>query len=713
MKRSIATACALVLCTTGVYAQSSTKKLHGDTTSYKLEEITVTATRQEEAIIKVPLAVSIIPLKQLQNTRGYGLDEVLGIVPGVLAQSRTGNQDIRLTIRGYGARGAGDRSNSGTSRGVRILLDGIPETEPDGRTAFDHIDLSLASRMEVVRSNASSLYGNATGGILNISTIPQHGSSFVSAETMMGSFGFRKVAVQAGGIIGSGMLYAGATNSDFDGWRDHSRSHRFLFNVGILSNLDAATTLEVHAVGASNFFNISGPLTQAEFDAKPEQGNATYLKRDEHRFNRIGRIGVTLQHNVDENTSVSGMLFVNPKYLQRSERGTFRDFTRYHLGGNLMARKTLHFDGWNNTVMVGMDEAYQDGAILFYNLTATNGRSDTLRSNKREGANNFGVFIHDEVAIGNSVRVFLGARYDKATYYSQDYMAASFGLQDREFEYVTPKVGFSYLFSPHHSVYANMGGGIEIPAGNETDPAGTYGQDTVYLLNPLLDPITSTTYEVGTKQLITMEDSPLQSVGYDVAAYYINIKNDIIPYRGGRFYFTAGETRRMGVEVGASAAFTGGLSLQAAFTYSNNTYVEYKVDSAHYNKPNVFANYADNKSAGIPDMYGSLVVRYEMPFISPLYAEAGIQHVGKYFADDANTYTVPSYTTMRASIGLSEPVVLVGGLAARAALSVTNLTDAKYAASAFINPDLVNGVPVFLEPGLPRSVTFSVSLIYK
>lgn len=713
MKRYTVLLCAAVFCTAAAQAQTSSKKKQADTTVYQLEEVTVTATRQEETIIKIPLAVSIVPLQQLQNTKGYGLDEVLGTIPGVLAQSRTGNQDVRLTIRGYGARGAGDRSNSGTSRGVRILLDGIPETEPDGRTAFDHIDLSLASRVEVVRSNASSLYGNAAGGLLSISTIPKEGSSFLSAGMMVGSFGFRKVTAQTGALLGSGIVYAGMSNSDFDGWREHSRSHRFLFNAGLLSALDAATTLELHVVGASNFFNIAGPLTQEEFDTAPSLGNPAYVQRDEHRFNRTGRIGLTLTHSLDTSTSVSGMLFVNPKYLQRSERGTFRDFTRYHLGGNLMGRKTLHFDGWNNTIMLGMDEAYQDGAIVFHRLSPTNGRSDTLHSNKREGANNFGVFVQNEVAIGSDIRVFLGARYDNATYYSQDYMASRFGLQTRSFEHVTPKVGLTYLFTPRHSVYATVGGGVEIPAGNETDPAGTYGQDTVYLLNPLLDPITSTSYEVGTKQLITMDDSPLESVSYDVAAYYISIKNDIIPYRGGRFYFTAGETRRAGVELGTSVVFSGGLSLQAAFTYSNNTYVEYTVDSAHYKKPGAFANYADNKSAGIPDMYGSFVLRYDMPFLAPLYVEGGVQHVGKYFADDANTYTVPAYTTLKASIGMRESVALVGGVSARASLSATNLTDATYAASAFINPDVVNDKPIFLEPGLPRSILFSVSFMYK
>ena len=115
--------------------------------------------------------MTVIGKTELENRRGSSLDEVLHAVPGVFAQSRYGTSDVRLVIRGFGARGAGDRSNAGTSRGIRVLLDGIPETEPDGRTSFDLIDLAAARKVEVIRSNASALYGNAAGGVLDITTV--------------------------------------------------------------------------------------------------------------------------------------------------------------------------------------------------------------------------------------------------------------------------------------------------------------------------------------------------------------------------------------------------------------------------------------------------------------------------------------------------------------------------------------------------------------
>ncbi|MFH1196714.1 MAG: TonB-dependent receptor [bacterium] len=695
---------------------SNIKNIDADSTTlkYQLEDITITATRYPERIIEIPYSVTIIPVEELKNLRGYGFDEVMKNVPGVLAQSRSGNQDVRIVIRGFGARGAGDRSNSGTSRGIRIMLDGIPETEPDGRTSFDNIDFGFAQNIEVVRSNASALWGNASGGIINVSTEPIFTSPFISLGGSSGSFGFNKIMLNTGANFNSGKIYVSLSNSNYDGWREHSSSSRAMFNIGLISNLGDATRLGVHLLGASNMFHIPGPLTQAQFDEDAKQANSTYLKRDERRFNRLGRIGITFDHSFDGMNEISAMAFANPKYLQRSERNTFRDFTRYHVGGNVLYKNKMNFgETTRNIFSVGLDEAYQDGAILFYSLSETNGRGETLKDNKREGANTFGAFAQDEIMINEKVSVIVGARYDNITYYSESFIDPSLGLQQKSFEKVTPKAGITYMFSPSHSIYANLGGGVEVPAGNETDPAGTFGQDTVYNLNPLLEPITSTTYELGTKQVLYFgKEDVLSSLTYDLALYYIDIKNDIIPYRGGRFYFTAGKTNRMGIEFSSTFEFFRGISMQTAFTYSLNKYKEYMVDSVHYGEEGKFANYKDNKVAGIPDYFYNVSFGYTPEFFNTVKLSFSVGGVGKYFVDDANELEAPSYNLFGLTLSTTKAIKIVDNLSIEGYLNINNLTDEKYVASAFINPDLVYGEPVYLEPGLPQSVTLGLRINY-
>jgi iron complex outermembrane receptor protein len=257
-----------------------------------------------------------------------------------------------------------------------------------------------------------------------------------------------------------------------------------------------------------------------------------------------------------------------------------------------------------------------------------------------------------------------------------------------------------------------MGGGVEAPAGNETDPAGTYGQDTVTAINPLLDPIRSTTYEVGTKGIALGRDGGIvHAVSYDAAFYWTTVRNEIVPYRGGRFYFTAGKARRAGAELGLRVDAAHGLSLEGALTYSDNRYRSYVVDSAHYGAPGHSADYSGRRVVGVPDIFYGATLGYAPSLLGGIRLRLGAQGTGRYFADDANTIRVPGYTTFHASVGLDQPRSIAGGLALDGSISVNNLTDRRYTASAFLNPDMVGGVPVAFEPGLPRGVAVSVSVV--
>ena len=683
-----------------------------DTTRVQpLPPLSVTASRTPVSIFDVPLAVTLIGSDVLRLRRGVSLDEALALVPGVLAQSRSGGGDVRISIRGFGSRGAGDRSNAGTTRGLRILIDGIPETEPDGRTSLDLVDLALVEQVEVLRSNASALYGNAAGGVLDLRTIPAAGARLTSLQLQAGSFGLRRVIGRVAAPVTGGTLYGGVANTHLAGWRAHSRSDRTTVLAGIATSLADRTSLAVLVAGGNDRFQIPGPLTRAQADATPERANATYAARDERRHNRLMRIGATLQHRLDATRTVSSMLFVAPKMLQRSERGTFRDFFRVHLGGNVVYRETHPIGATvRGHFTAGLDEAFQDGAILFYNLTPAGERGLTLRNNKREGANNAGAFVEEQLAFGERLIVTAGARHDAITYRNQDFLTPTLDAS-RTFRRVTPKVGAIWKLGTTHSLYANVGGGVEVPAGNETDPASTFGQDTVTSLNPLLEPIHSTTYEVGLKRIVILggETAVLRSASYDVALYDTEVRNEIVPYRGGRFYFTAGRVRRQGAEFGVALAGRSGLSARGALTLNRHRYVAYAVDSVHYGVPGRFADYAGNAVVGVPALHYGGSLTYA-PHALPLRLEAGVTGVGRYYADDANAVEVPGHVLFDARVAFDDPVAFGRGLGLRGFVSVNNLTGRRYIGSAYLNPDVLNGEAVAFEPGRPREVVVGLTV---
>jgi iron complex outermembrane receptor protein len=689
-----------------VVASPAFAQAPADTARARLDSVVVTATREARSLAQVPFAVSIVGKDQWKGRSGLGLDQALAAVPGVFAQSRFGTHDIRITIRGFGARGAGDRSNAGTSRGVRILLDGIPETEPDGRTAFDHIDLATIERVEVLRSNGSAAWGNAAGGIVSLSSMPEFDSNFTELAEVGGSHGMLRTIVRTGTLLGEAKSWLSLSRTTFAGWREHSDANRTTVIGGVRAPLAAGGHVGVQFAAASNLFRIPGPLTPAQFDADPQQANATYLSRDERRFNRLMRLGVTIDQPIGGQQDVSAMFFVNPKYLQRSERNTFRDFTRYHVGGNGSWGVRFTTGELGHRLRVGGDFAFQDGSIQFYDLGPGNTRGTTLQANKGEGAQNAGLFVQDELAIGEDITLLVGARYDDLAYFYRDNIDPSINAS-RRFSRVTPRGGVSWRARPGMNVYASYGAGVEIPAGNETDPPPTGIPGPTTALNPLLDPVRSATIEAGVRQYRAFESSWITGLTVDAALYRVAVNGEPVPYNGGRFYLTAGDVSRRGLELSLTGHLAGGLTARFSGTYSKNTYDRYVIDSTYLGSPGAEAVLDGNKVAGLPPRVYNASLLWEPPTLSWLALEFGMQNNHDYWADDKNTVGVPGATVYRA--GLNARYAFAGGIGVRASLAVENLTDETYVGSAFINPDLVGGAPAVYEAGLPRSIVMTLS----
>lgn len=689
------------------------------------DTVVVTSTRLRENILETPMAVTVVPRLVLQSQRGFGMDEALTLVPGVLAQSRSGNTDVRIQVRGFGARGAGERSNAGTSRGIRFYQDGIPETEPDGRTSFDIINMTHASSIEVLRSNSSALWGNASGGVVFVSTIPDELRPFAELGAGLGSFGYNNVQLLTQTMLNNeGQLYLSLVNQSTDGWRAHSKSDLLQGTIGIKTNLDDRTRFNTFIAGAWNRFEIPGALTYQQYIEDPQQSqdnsdvyNPTYAGRDEFRDNKIARIGTTFDHDLGNGDGFSVTAFIQSKALQRSERNTWRDFTRYHLGGNAVYRNISVFsESISNKILLGTDAQYQDGSILFYNLdtaASTNGRQvgrgTTLRDNKREGALNLGIFFQDEMILDN-ISIVGGVRYDAITYYSESRINQIPGAS-KTYSRLTPKFGLTYQYSDILNIYASLGGGIEVPAANETDPPAVRGEDTLTTLNPLLEPIVSTTYEVGFKGISPHWKGIVSSFRYDAAAFYIDIRNDIIPYRNGRFYQTAGRSRRVGAEFGASIVLLQKFTLSSSLTLMNTEYLDYTIDSGYIDesKTGVTVSYAGNQMAGIPTFFTTVRLRYDFPMVRGMFAEGEIRRVGSYFASDDNSIIVDGYTIVDAILG-SNFNLIQDKLDVRLLLRANNLTGASYMASAWINPDRTAGGVPYIEPGLPLNISGTLTM---
>ncbi len=670
----------------------------------KLPRMVITATRSATPLSLTPFAVTSVGLDRLRTTAGVGLADALQGIPGVLAQSRSGGVDTRITIRGFGARGAGDRSNTATMRGIRVMIDGIPETEPDGRTSLDLIDLGTVTGVDVVRSNASALFGNAAGGIISLNSTPLEGNLF-DFRTMAGSFGLRRAIAQTSTGTGDSRMYAAVSRTESDGWRRNAASERTLLSSGLVTPLGRSTRLSMRLTGAQNDFGIPGPLTAAQAQATPRDANATYDTRRERRENQVIRFGTTLEVADGDDGVLTIMSYVTPKKLIRSERNTFREFNRVHGGGGINFREQY---GTHN-MLFGTDIQHQDGPAKFWSLTPAGEKGTTLQQDRSEQATTGGLFVQDEWAVNSRVMLNIGGRYDLLRYGLTDRIRPKLSGSKR-FSQFSPKLGAAFRASGANLFYANIGGGVEVPANNETDPASTFGQDTVTGINPLLKPIRSLTYEVGTRHVLVLTAPGTKALRYEVSVFNTEVQNELVPYRGGRFYFNASKARRQGVELGGELELEEGFTLRGTTTVMRAKYIDYSVDSVHYGKPGRFANYSGNAMVGVPRTMASGGVRYDVSD-TPFRFDGEVQHTGNYVLDDANRVDLPSATVFNATLSLRRPSRLYRKVGLTGFIRVENLLDRRYLTSGFLNPDVVGGQPVAFEPGVPRAFILSLGLV--
>ncbi len=660
-----------------------------DTAIIPLKEVIVTGTRIPESALRVPAAVSILRRDDFANTRNLSLADALQGVPGVFVQSRAGAQDVRVTIRGYGARGSAERSNVGNMRGIRVLTDGIPVTEPDGRTSLDLVDLGSADRIEIVRSNASTTWGNASGGVLNLRSNLDFETPWAAYSEHVGAWGYHREQGTAGFTLGRARGTFSLLNSTFEGWRRHSSSSATIANLRLTAPVDDMTRIGLLLDAASNINRYPGALTSAEMNADPTQARPHFVTRDERRRNRVGRVAATLERETPAGQSLTSALWVEPKVLQRSERNKFKEFNRYHVGGSaLWSQAWSAGQGVTMRTTVGGDDAYQDGAIQFTALGPGGSKSTTITDDKREGANAAGAWMQQSVSWG-PWSVSAAARFDDLWYISEDNLDAA-NNSTKRFTHLTPKGSVSYQM-PERLVYASLGGGVESPAFNEIDPPPSVVVPTSF--NPFLEPMVSTTYELGSRGLLA------EHWRYDVALYWIDVRNDIIPYNNGSYFFTAGKSRRRGLELGLDWQPIPALSLGGAMTASKNQYVEYTSDRGTFD---------DNDIAGLPAMVFAAHARYRCG--GGVVTDVSLNGNGKYYADDKNTIQALAYGLVNASVAYRLPVSR-GTL--EAFVAGNNLLDKAYSASVFINPAGTTPNEEVFEPGLPRNFNAGLTIRWK
>ena len=674
-----------------------------DSLTYATDDVMVTATRVERKIIDIPYPVIRLKNTQYKFSKRVSIDNVLENVPGLFLQSRYGNHDVRVAIRGFGS-----RSNTGI-RGVRILLDGIPESEPDGQTRIEAIDFNSIGSIELVKGNSSSLYTNAPGGVINFINDIYFPYSFATQFNEFGSYDLRRNGLKFGirtdkyGFLGTYSYH------NYKGFRPHSEDYWHIFNTVVDVLPGDGTNLQIFGYFVDGLIKLPGSLTKEEFEEDPYQAAQREVDRDSKRITTKGRLGLKFNTKFGKNNNqeIEIVPYGTIKYFHRTSR-TYRIMNRYGLGSSFRYINRHNIGGLENEFSIGGDLLYQTGPVEEYDNIAGQ-KGDQLLFLTDEIQGNSGIYFSDFLELyGKRFYLLLTGRYDNVYFENKDMLLNSRSAF-RRFEAFTPKAALNFKLTQSVALYTSYGLSFDSPAGNEMDNYPTSSIPSINL-NPDLNAQESRNFEIGIKgNLRSFDERLFNNVSFEVTFFNIFIENEIIPFEvyGDVFFRNAAKTIRNGLEVGGSVDIIEGLNLQASYTFSDFTYDEYIALNIDQNLDTTSQNYAGNYAPSVPEHNLFFAAAYSHQFMHNItgFVRGSLRYVSGMYVDDANSDKTDDYTTLNAGIGLD---MVFGKFNLLFSGGVNNISDLVYA--GFVNINSSDGR--YYEAGEPRNFYGSINLGY-
>ncbi len=678
--------------------------------------VVITGTRVEQNSFDLPMAIDSIDAATIQEQRAtVNLSEVINRVPGVASAGKENyTQEQSLTIRGFGARSAFG------VRGVKLFADGIPASTPDGQGGTGLFDLASASRIEVLRGPFSALYGNHSGGVVQVFTEDGPERFTITPSFQAGSYGTTRYGLKFGDTVGNFNYTASVSDFRTDGYRDYSKSEKQQANFKARVQLSDNATLTM----VGNYLHQQGQdplgltLAQMNQDRRQVGLGGSNLTASEFRARRTlenTQGGAVLDARLSDIDSLRVALFVgnrnNEQYLALNtgtqapprSSGGLSTFDRDYWGVNVRWTRKLE----KLTFSVGAEYERADEKRLGYeNFVAgpIYGVKGRLRRDEVNTAEQSGVFTQGEYALTKDFSLMGGLRYTRVDFKSNDNYIVGVNVDDSGSTHHgawTSAFGGVWKISPKTNIYANVGRSFEAPTLAEL----AYRQViTDAGLNLDLKASKSTQYEVGIKSYVT------ESTRVDAAAFYIDTENEIVTATntGGRVsYQNAGDTSRKGLEFTVDSRINNSFSGFATLTLLDAKFDDAFLTCAVSQCPNVNPAVpvaSGNKLASVANknFFGELTWRHAASgFLGGIEYRAS----GRMYADDTNNARVGGYGVASIRGGFTQTS---GNWKFNQFARIDNLFDKEYVGSIYIN----EGNQRYYAPAAERTWLIGLSASY-
>ena len=581
-----------------------------------------------------------------------------------ITNSENQAQDNRMAIRGFGARSAFG------IRGLKIILDGVPLTTPDGQSQVDNIPIQLIENIEIIKSLSSTRYGNASGGVVIINTFSNFAEKYI-VEAGYGSYGYKNFKGTYSTNSEKTSTILNISQAESDGYRDHSsylnkslffKYARKLQNMNLKFNLLYFDSPYAFDPGGLNIESVQENRSQAR------DRNVLYNSQESIKQIQTGvvldwdtKLGEVNSNVYYSNRDFVGLLpFTNGGYVELN-----RDFSGVEIS---IKDKSQNLEWMIGTLI-------QDQ------------KDDRKRFENNEGEK--GVKVMDQMESFRTYGAFILGSYNKPKYSIQAglrydgheiSLVDNIGIDQQYIDYskslnaLSPNLGLILKAPKNGEIYINYGHAYETPSLSELS-SNPFGSG----FNEELSPMISKGADIGFRK-------SLKDISYNLTAFYIDTEDEIVSYEiwGMNYYRNLGTSKRYGIELEGSYRLNKLNTFNASYTQANYEFTNQLING---------------QLPGVPKSNFSVEWIYNK---DTFYAKFDVRYAHSLFPDDMNQVKVPSFFLSNLALKNN---YRIKDLEITAGLQIRNLFDEKY----FDNIRLNAFGNRFYEPASLRSYLFSLS----
>ena len=580
-----------------------------------LENVIVKSTKINSTIQQTPLSVTLKSFREEKNYNSQSsFADFVKNTPGVFTTSANNfSQDLRISIRGFGARSAFG------IRGVKLIVDGIPETTPDGQSQLDNLPLGLVSNVEILRGPNANLYGNSSGGVISINTLSNPSEDYYRYSGVFGAYQYQSIQKTRIFDWKTSNLIIHYDKRRSNGYRDQSGYKSSILNLKYINDLDEKNKIvwQINYTDSPYAYD-SGGLKLSDVNEDRRQARKNNIDYDTYEKVKQIKTGISWNYKTNENSYFDSYFFYqNRDFLSKLpfNFGGIISLERNYFGVGTKFTKNINHENRNRTLVLGIDHLNQsDDRQRFKNDFGIQGENTLDQIEKFKTT---GLYLVNQASYSSGLNVRYGIRYD----------INNIGVDSSNMvnlDKLNPSLGLSYSINSTDNIFFSYGTSFETPTLNElsNNPDGSGFNNDLKSNN-------SSNYEIGWRKSFL-------NIIVEAVAYITNSDNEILPYEleqfpGKNFYRNVGSTMRRGLELNSQIFFKEG-RLNLSYTLSNNQFKNFVIDGR---------NLSDNLIPGIPSQMLDLEMIFNLTRKRTLILTNRL--IGERYADNLNETLIGSY----------------------------------------------------------------------